>query len=323
MKLNHKILTERQAWPLDRKIEESKKRIIEWYHAWDGMVSVVFSGGRDSTVLLHLVRSVFPEVPGVFCNTGLEYPENVRFVKTIENVKVIRPAMPFHKVIEKWGYPVVSKHIAKQIFEVQSAKGYTATKHLRLTGIKSDGTYSKLGKISEKWQYLINGPFKISDKCCNELKKKPAKRYDKESGTIPFVGTMAEESKGRVASYLMRGCNAYDGKRPRSAPLSFWLQKDIIDYLNLFKVQYSPIYDKGYQRTGCMWCMFGVHLEYQQTGTNRFIRMEQTHPRHWDYCINRLGIGRVMDFIGVPYEDKQMKLFEPTTGTNSQSKEVG
>lgn len=309
MKSFNKIeLLKRQSWPLDRKISESIKRIKEWYQAFDGMVYVSFSGGLDSTVLLNIVRSVYPEVPAVFCNTGLEYPENVLLTKKYENVITIRPKMPFHKVIEKWGYPVISKRTAQYIHEVKNAKGETATKRLRLTGLRTDGTYSKMSAIPNKWQYLTNAPFKISDKCCNELKKKPMDSFFKKHGRYPILGTNASESEQREQTYYIYGCNRYDIKRPSSNPLSFWTNSDIRDYIKAFNVEYSKLYDMGHTRSGCMFCMFGIHLENRR-GTNRFILMKDSHPKHWDYCINRLGIGRVLDYIGIPYENKQLKLF--------------
>lgn len=107
---------------LDDKITKSKQLIFEWYHQFEGKVYVAFSGGKDSTVLLHLVRSMFPEVPAVFSNTGLEYPAIVDFVKQTENVTVIRPKMTFKDVLEQKGYPVVSKEQALYIRQYRNAK---------------------------------------------------------------------------------------------------------------------------------------------------------------------------------------------------------
>ena len=120
---------------------------------------------------------------------------------------------------------------------------------------------------------------------------------------------MAADGMARKFGYLESGCNRYDARHPVSNPLSFWLESDIWDFINRFGLIYSPIYDMGYERTGCMFCMFGVHLEHKRLGTNRFVMMKKTHPRHWDYCINRLGCGNVLDLIGVPYDDKQLGLF--------------
>lgn len=64
-----------QAWSLERKIRVTQTRIIEWYQHYKGQVYVSFSGGKDSTVLLDLARRIYPEIPAVFVDTGLEYPE--------------------------------------------------------------------------------------------------------------------------------------------------------------------------------------------------------------------------------------------------------
>lgn len=72
-----------------------------------------FSGGKDSTVLLHIVREMYPNIPAVYCNTGLEYPEITQFVKTFDNVTILKPKMSFFKVCEKYGFPLISKEVSE------------------------------------------------------------------------------------------------------------------------------------------------------------------------------------------------------------------
>ncbi|ETR69776.1 MAG: hypothetical protein OMM_09315 [Candidatus Magnetoglobus multicellularis str. Araruama] len=127
MKITPKQLQARQAMPLNLKIKYSEARIREWYRAFDGNVYVSFSGGKDSTVLLHLVRSLFSNVEAVFVDTGLEFPEIRDFVKTIENVTWLKPKMPFTEVIKKYGYPVISKDVAHSIHEAR----HTNSEYLR------------------------------------------------------------------------------------------------------------------------------------------------------------------------------------------------
>ena len=90
-----------QNYPLDLKVEKTKLRIREWvdYYGEDG-VYISFSGGKDSTVLLHIVRSIYPNIEAVFSNTGLEFPEIVQFVKTFDNVTIIKPNITFKQVIK-------------------------------------------------------------------------------------------------------------------------------------------------------------------------------------------------------------------------------
>lgn len=295
-----------QGLPLEAKIIKSQLRIREWYEHWGGQVYVAFSGGKDSTVLLHLVRELYPDVPAVFCDTGLEFPEIKEFVRQTENVTILRPKMSFRKVIENYGYPVVSKRQAQYIRQARTTKS-EVLKRLRLTGIRRNGEYSPYSIISKKWQYLIDAPFKISEQCCDVMKKRPSASYSKETGRMPFIGSMASEGANRELDWLRNGCNAFENRQPKSIPISFWLEEDIWSYLKSRGVSYSSIYDKGYDRTGCIFCAFGAHME---DTPNRFQRLANTHPNLYDYCIrpiekNGLGLGEVLDYINVPYKREE------------------
>ena len=110
-------LAEKQALPLDLKIMLSQQRIREWVREYGTTgVTISFSGGKDSTVLLHLVRELYPDVRAVFSNTGLEYPEIQRFVKSFDNVDIVTPKMRFDEVISTYGYPLISKEVAEAIY---------------------------------------------------------------------------------------------------------------------------------------------------------------------------------------------------------------
>lgn len=183
--ISHCQLKDWRSQPLEIKIEMTKERIRSWYEAWEGQVYIRFSGGKDSTVLLHIARQCFPDIPAVFVNTGLEYPEIVSFVKTIDNVVVLRPKMPFHQVVEKYGYPVISKKTSHGLQALQNPTDKnTKFRTMLLTGIYvHKGVLKKSQfKVANKWQYLKNAPFKISDQCCAKLKKSPIQKYIKETG---------------------------------------------------------------------------------------------------------------------------------------------
>lgn len=288
-------LKQMQSLPLEAKIIKSQQRIREWYEHWDGNVYVSFSGGKDSTVLLHLVRQLYPDVPAVFCDTGLEFPEIKQFVRQTENVTILRPDMSFKKVIEKYGYPTIGKEVAECVEGARKGQPYRIRRF--------DPNYKPMFNVS-KWAFLLDAPFKISASCCDVMKKSPFRRYERVTGFKPIVGTMAVESRLRTQAWLRTGCNAFENKRPVSQPLSFWLEQDIWGYLHKFDVPYSTIYDMGYHRTGCIFCMFGCHLEPYP---NRFQKLSQTHPKLYEYCMKPaseggLGLAEVLDYIGVDYE---------------------
>jgi len=288
MTIEHDKLKQLQSMPLEAKIALSTQRIRQWYDHWHGQVYVSFSGGKDSTVLLHLVRSLYPKVPAVFVDTGLEYPEIREFVKTFDNVVTLRPKMPFNKVLEKYGFPILGKSTAMTIRKLTTQNLSEKYRNKLLHGDEKGNA----GKLAEKWKYLLNAPFKISEQCCDVMKKRPIKKIKGAS----LTGEMASDSFVRQKEYVKHGCNAFS--KNKSTPLAFWYDTDIWEYIKTREIPYSSIYDTGVKRTGCMFCMFGVHLEKEP---NRFQLLKKTHPKQWDYCINKLGCGEVMDYIGVDY----------------------
>lgn len=308
-------LKQMQSLPLEAKVRMTEARIMAWYEHWDGDVYVSFSGGKDSTVLKHIVDSIYSNVPSVFVNTGLEYPELRMFALRQKNVVRVDPKLKFYEIIEKYGYPVISKEISKTLYEARrsleinpNSNTYSVQK-IRGTLKQKNGKPSSFN--CTKYAYLMDAPFKIGYQCCNYLKKEPARRYEKETGRKPYIGTMTHESLLRQTQWLKTGCNAFNKKNPSSQPLSFWTEQDILQYIVENNVEIAPVYGEikqhetgkfyltGEQRTGCMFCMFGVHLEKEP---NRFQRMKETHPKQYDYCMNKLGCKQVLDYIGVKYE---------------------
>lgn len=354
-------LAQMQSLPLEAKIRMTQQRIRSWYEYWNGQVYVSFSGGKDSTVLKHIVDGMYDDVPSLFVNTGLEYPEIQRFAMSQRNVVTVRPDMRFDQVIQKYGYPVVSKEVAQTVCEAKKNKesGKYSYRIKKLNGEATD----KDGKPSQynipQWKFLLDAPYDISHKCCDVMKKKPAKQYEKETGRKPFIGTMASESRLRYTKWIKSGCNAFDEKHPTSQPLSFWTEQDILHYIKKYNVPYCSVYGDivpvskevqlegqmnifdciadmlgcsteelpgcqpsqdgtklkttGCNRTGCVFCMFGCHLEKEP---NRFQRLKETHPRQYEYCIGGgemvdgkwqpskegLGLGYVLDYMGVKYK---------------------
>ena len=277
MKHTRQDLKIMQGWSLEEKIKVSQMKILEWYRAYNGQVFTSFSGGKDSTVLLDLARQVCPDIPAVYVDTGLEYPELRDFVKTKDNVIWLRPRYPFTQIIEKYGYPVISKEVSDAISGARKGQPYRLA---RLNGELLDKNGKKSIYNCENYKYLLDAPFKISARCCYHMKKAPLNKFERQSGRHPITGVLACESKLREQSGIPY------------API----YGDIVEVKK--RTSALTLKTTGVSRSGCMYCMYGVHLEHEP---NRFQLMEKTHPQQYHYCIHELGLGAVLDYTGVPY----------------------
>lgn len=334
-------LAQMQALPLWAKVRMTERRIKGWYEHWDGEVYVSFSGGKDSTVLLDIARGIYPDVEAVFVNTGLEYPEIQQFVKTFDNVTILRPEMRFDEVIKRYGYPVISKEVSNTIY---SLKKTGEKEYLERRMIK--------GYCNKKYKEIAKLDFYISEKCCNVMKKKPTKSFTKETNKKPITAQMACESSLRLQQWQRNGCNGFDMKSPVSNPMSFWTEQDVLEYVKAKDLRIASVYGSieyatdpeqirwheideslavfeskevkaltttGCDRTGCIFCGFGCHLD---ASPGRFERLKQTHPRQYKYCIEGgeyndegiwqpnkqgLGMGHVFDELNKLYGEDFIK----------------
>lgn len=328
-------LTMLQHLPLEVKVAKTQQRIREWvnFYGKDG-VYVSFSGGKDSTVLLHLVRDLFGnDIPAVFVDTGLEYPEIKQFVKSFENVEILRPKMSFQEVLSKYGYPLIGKDVARKISDVRK-KGYQSYAYKFFINEARDkkGNLYKMYDYS-KWKPLLDLPINISHKCCDIMKKNPAHNYGKLNSKNAITGQMTEDSVLRKTRWLINGCNGFNMVNPLSNPMSFWLEQDVLRYIKQNNIPICSVYgdivftdtDKnqyensltggcklkttGCHRTGCIFCAFGAHHD------TRFLDLKTTHPKQYNYCINGgeyvdgiwkpnkqgLGMGHVFDEVNKIY----------------------
>lgn len=190
----------------------------------------------------------------------------------------------------------------------------------RLNGELKDrkGNYSQFNQ--KKYKFFLDAPFDISDMCCMEMKHKPAFAYEKQTKRKPILAVMASESTMRTQKWLQDGCNAFNVKRPHSNPMSFWTEQDVLLYIkennlpicsvygdvvtddeetgqtNLsdfmdmeeFELGRPILHTTGCDRTGCVLCGFGCHLEKE----SRFERLKQTHPKFHNllYVLKNNGI---------------------------------
>lgn len=300
-KHTHYDLAQMQSLPLEAKIKMTERRIIEYYEFYNGDIYVSESGGKDSTVLCHIVKNLYPDVPNVFIDTKLEY-RSVR-KKGIELADIsLKTKYSIEDVILLSGYPVIGKEIANTV--ASAKKGGTRLEKLNGTFINK-----KSGELSQfnipKYKFLLDAPFRISDKCCDIMKKNPSIEYEKTTGRKPILGLMASESQKRKKAWIKTGCNAFEKKRPQSQPLSFWTEQDILHYIKLHNIEIAEAYGEivyidndgmeydndffntdmklsttGEARTGCVFCMFGITHD-----TERFLRLKEREPKKYDYVM--------------------------------------
>ena len=139
-------LSQYQSLPLEQKITMTEQRIMDWYDYWNGNVFVSISG-KDSTVLLHIVRNIYPNVLAVYVDTGLEYPEVRQLAMSHDNVQVLRPKKPFWQIVRDEGYPIVSKEVSECIANARKhlRGGQYAQHYRKLCGL---GEYASKGTES-------------------------------------------------------------------------------------------------------------------------------------------------------------------------------
>lgn len=302
-----------QCLDFESRIRMSERRIDAFIDAYGEDKVYVSVSGKDSSVLLDLVRRKHPDVLGVFINTGLEYSSVRQCALSKPNVIEIRPKINFKKVLIDKGYPVIGKEVAQCIREARiGLKNNNGTYQYRID--KLNGTHrDKNGNLSPynmpNYKFLLAAPFLISEECCPITKKDPAIEFEKENNMHPIIGTMAWESRNRLTNWLNKGCNVFDDERPMSRPISFWSENDILTYIHRFNVVIPDIYGNiipkiegihgqmnlfdmlnsydncefettGANRTGCTYCLFGITQD-----TDRFLRLKKEEPKIFDYAM--------------------------------------
>lgn len=283
-KLNIGFLRQRQSLPLECKIFKSVRTIEKYYEDNDGDVYVSQSG-IDSTIVRWLAsQTVYGKRIESVCVASVEPVENIRLCHEM-GTTLLKSNIAKQQVIREWGYPLISKEVSMKISRYARTK-YDWVKERRLKGYMGrNGKWIYDSRIPLKYQQLIYAPFEFSEKCCDKVKKKPLKKYEKETGKICITGEMAIESLDRKKEYMKHGCIMNNKKRPKCTPIGFWTTQDVLECAYRYNIKIPTIYGTvkksddgtylltGEKRTGCEICGFGLMEDL-----TRFDRLKERKP---------------------------------------------
>ena len=286
-----------QKKPFAWKVDHAKDVIREFYERENGMVYVSFSGGKDSLVVLNLVRSMYAEVPAVFGNTGIEFPEQVKFVRTFANVTEVYPVKHFPKILKEDGIVYPSKEVAMYVKDARNGVKYAVN---AFEGKDTEGNENRYKARFKKYAYLLDCGVKISPDCCELMKEKPMRDYERRENKSPIIGTRAEESFRRAVGWMKSGCNSFSNGRHKSTPLSLWLESDVMRYIDKNGITLSAMYSEGgMRRTGCMFCPVPIaHGDYKNIEYAR-----EHHPKMYKTIMEKFGLLEMMKKVSIECAD--------------------
>lgn len=338
-----------QQQPYELKLKRAELRAIEFIAEMDkrGHNTHISVGGLDSITLTLFLRKIGIDVPAIsVSNIEDKSIQEIHERLGIERLKSYKTKI---EVLNEVGFPVISKRIAGKINLLQNPSDKNTTvRHAIITGECGElGHFAKNSrmKLPQKWLKLFAGmankdygthykeaPFQVSNDCCYWLKEKPCDDWAKEHNSYPFLGMMASEGGQREEALIDHGCNYYGKTVMRSAPFAPFLRQDILQLALDLEVPVPEIYGTieshpsgvlyttAAQRTGCSMCGFGIHMEERP---HRFDRLRERNPKEWKFymyncCVDdetgeKYGWGRVLDWIGVEWEDYpaiQISLFD-------------
>lgn len=332
--------TAMQNLPYEVKVKRAELRAVEFIAKLDdlGMNAHVSVGGLDSIILLLFLRKIGINVPAVSVSS-LE-DRSIQKIHKELGVLSVAPGKSKVAILNEVGFPVISKKIAGRIDTLQHPTEKNKTvRHAIITGeCGEQGHFAKNSrmKMPQKWLNLFAGyenenegvnyqipPFKVSNKCCKYMKEDPCDKWAREHNSRPFLGLMASEGGQREEALIDHGCNYFGKTVIRSAPFAPFMRQDILQLALDLDVPVPEIYGKiergsdgilcttGAQRTGCSMCGFGIHMEKRP---HRFDKLRERNPKEWEFWMykcctdsgtgEKFGWGRVLDYIGVEWEDR-------------------
>lgn len=344
----------KQNLPYEVKVRRAAERVHEFVREMDkrGCNCHVSVGGLDSITLLMFIRSLgYKDIPAISVSNVED--KSIQIIHKQLGIEVVKSYKTKVQVLNEVGFPVISKRIAGKIDTLQHPTEKNKTvRHAIITGeCGAQGHYatnSKM-KLPKKWLELFGGyenenegvhyqipDFMVSNRCCYYIKEKPCDDWAKAHNSHAFLGMMASEGGQREDAIIEHGCNYYGKGVMRSAPFGPFYRQDLLQlaldlnvpvpeiYGEIARKPDGTLYTTKAQRTGCGMCGFGIHMEKRP---HRFDLLRERNEKEWHFWMyecctdpktgEKFGWGRVLDYIGVEWEDRyidwdsrQMNMFE-------------
>lgn len=308
---------------LDKHISDAMHRIERLYYETDGKCYLSFSGGKDSTIVLAVIKlceeiGTIPKnaIPAVFCDTKIELDVTVDFVHWVKdnwynNVQIIKTEKSFAQVIKEYGKPFRSKMKSHHISAYQKNPDSKTSKYLY------DDTVGKSKKIrlSNKDFHILHSsfPIKISNKCCDVMKKKPFAKYEKDNEIAGYFSGMRMLEGGqrqlvfekRIESGDKRPCTHVSGGVTSVSPIFDWTDDTCGEFIQKYSIPLSRAYTEyGEERTGCFLCPYGLDVDK---------RLEVLHayePNHYKAALYFLKDVYIAQGVELPFDDDYMKEYK-------------
>jgi len=284
----------------DQKCEHAEKVIrfalrkrVRW--------ATSYSGGKDSHVLSHMqiYGLGLTGIPHVMSNTRMEYTESIRQVA--EWYAAIRPlGVSCHVVFPKERPKALWKRIGVPLWSKELAYKYRKFSKSKNGEIPPSVPES----FREAFVKLKEAGLKVTEKCCQALKKDPMKAWDVLHGVRGhFTGLRSDESRARRLMWIMKGSLYYSSEHDiwMCNPLSFWTAADIRRYLddNQLHVHQPNTISGG---SGCMTCMFGCASRAAEGTPNALQDLKIRNPKMYLTALDEWGYRAVLDLLEIPYE---------------------
>lgn len=153
---------------------------------------VLFSGGKDSLVVLHLLREEINAA--IYVDTGISFPENNAYIREIcnefgINLITLKPERDFFDLVQKWGFPTIKTLWCRRWLKIEPLRMFfrkikpPAWTYLGIRLAESPSRRKFYSKLPRGFQGI--------------------QRYDEKTGSWQFF-PIAEWSDSQVWEYIRK-----------------------------------------------------------------------------------------------------------------------